>query len=467
MPPHARTRYHARWVVPVATPPVEQGTVVVDGAHIAWVGPRDHAPPGGADEDLGDAILLPGLVNAHTHLELTVMRGFLEDLPFFDWVRTLTRARAEALTAADLADAAMLGVAEGLAAGITTFGDTGDSDAPFDALLALGARGVAYREVFGPDPEQAPAALDGLRAKVEAMRARATPLVHVGVSPHAPYSVSDRLFFEVARYAERERLPVAVHVAEGEDESALVERAEGPFAAFLAGRGIVVEPRAPGPVALLRVAGLLRAGTLLIHCVRATPGDIRAIAHAGGGVAHCPASNAKLGHGIAPLAEMLAAGVRVGLGSDSMASNNQMELLAEARLALLLQRSRRPAASLGAGPQRAPGPHGHGVTARAALRLATLGGAEALRLDADIGSLEHDKQADMVAIRVDPRSGPVRDPVTALVHAPAAARVARVWVAGREVARDGHVHGFDPAIAARVSAAAARLSQWRHERTRR
>jgi cytosine/adenosine deaminase-related metal-dependent hydrolase len=467
MPPHARTRYHARWVVPVATPPVEHGTVVVEGEHIAWVGARSHAPAGGADEDLGDVVLLPGLVNAHTHVELTVMRGFLEDLSFIDWVRTLTRARAEALTAEDLADSALLGVAEGLAAGITTFGDTGDSDGPFDALRTLGARGIAFREVFGPDPDAAPASLAGLQAKVEAMRARATPLVHVGVSPHAPYSVSDRLFFEVARYAERERLPVAVHIAEGEDEGALVERAEGPFAAHLAGRGIMVEPRAPGPVALLRVAGLLRAGTLLIHCVRATTDDIRAIAHAGCGVAHCPASNAKLGHGIAPLSDMLAAGVRVGLGSDSMASNNQMELLGEARLAVLLQRARAAALPGSPGHHGHHGHHANGLSARAALRLATLGGAEALRLDAEVGSLEHGKQADLVSFSLDPRVGPVQDPVGALVFSPYAARVDRVWVAGREVVRDGRVHGLDAAIPARVSAAAARLSQWRHARTRR
>ncbi len=264
--------------------------------------------------------------------------------------------------------------------------------------------------------------------------------------------MSDRLFYEVGTYAAREKLPIAVHVAESEEESALVERAEGPFATFLAGRGIVVEPRAPSPIGLLRVAGLLRAGTLLIHCVRASGDDIRHLAQHGCGVAHCPASNAKLGHGTAPLTELVAAGARVGIGSDSMASNNQMDMLTEARLALLLQRARGNKAR-------------HALNARAALRLATLGGAEALRLDAEVGSLEHGKQADMVAMSLDAAAGPVQDPVTALVFSPRAARVRRVWVAGRERVRDGVVCGFDPAIPARVSAAAARLSQWRHVRT--
>lgn len=448
-----RVRYHARWIVPVAAPVIEQGTVVVEGDRIAWVGPRAHAPATDREEDLGDAILTPGLVNAHTHLDLTVMRGALEELPFFDWVRTLTLAKREALTAEDLRDAALLGVAEGLAAGITTFGDTADNDAGFGALCALGARGIAYREVFGPDPAARADAMRGLADAVAAMRARATPLVRVGVSPHAPYSVSDALFAAVAEYAQREALPVAVHIAEGEDESALVTRGEGPFAEFLRGRGIAVARRAPGPVALLRAAGLVRAGTLLIHCVRADHEDVRSVAHAGCGVAHCPASNAKLGHGIAPLAEFLAAGARVGLGSDSMASNDQMDLLGEARLAVLQQRARSGRPDL--------------LGARAAFRLATLGGAEALRLDGEVGSLEAGKQADLVAFGLDPLAGPAPDPLAALVFAPRAARVRRVWVAGVERVRDGIVTGLDPALPARVAGAAARLAQWRRARTAR
>lgn len=445
----ARVRYHARWVVPIATPPLEDGTVITERDRIVWVGPRAHAPAGGRDEELGDSILTPGLVNAHTHLELTMMRGFLEDLPFFDWVRTLTRARAEVLTARDASDAALLGVAEGLRAGITTFGDTADSAAPFDALRALGARGIAFREVFGPDPVEATAALARLQAGVAEMRKDATPLVRVGVSPHSPYSVSNALFAAVGTWAKQEALPLAIHLAESEEEDALVQRGEGPFADFLRARGIAVARRAPASVPLVRVAGLARPDTLLIHCVRVSPEDIRALANAGCGIAHCPVSNAKLGHGVAPLAEMVAAGARVGLGTDSMASNNQMDILGEARIAVLQQRVR---ASAGVG---AP------ITARGALRLATLGGAEALRLDEEVGSLEVGKQADLAVFSVEPVGAPTPDPVAALIFAPAHARVTRVIVAGEERMRDGRVQGFDPAISARVEAAAGRLAQWR------
>ncbi len=447
-----RVRYHARWVVPIATPPIEHGTLIVQDDRIAWVGPTAQAPAGGRDEQLGDAILTPGLVNAHTHLDLTAMRGFLEDLPFFEWVRTLTRARAGVLGEADLLDSATVGIADGLRAGITTFGDTADSDAGFDAMRAMGVRGIAYREVFGPDPADADASLAGLRAKVTAMQARgaANALVRVGVSPHAPYSVSDALFAAVARYAASERLPVAVHIAESADEHALVTEAAGPFADFLVGRGIHVKVRGTGEIELLRAAGLLRAGTLLIHCVRATAPDVRTIANTGCGVAHCPASNSKLGHGVAPLAALLAAGARVGLGSDSMASNNQMDMLTEARLAVLQQRSL-------AG-------RGDVLSARAALRLATLGGAEALRLDAEVGSLEAGKQADFATFLIDPIYGDVSDPAAALIFASHGVRVGRVVIAGVERMRDGVVAGLDERLPARVAAISRRLVEWREWR---
>jgi cytosine/adenosine deaminase-related metal-dependent hydrolase len=416
-------RWHARWVLPVATPPIVDGTVVTEGERITWVGPRAQAPAG-RDEELGDSILTPGLVNAHSHLDLT---------------------------ADDLRDAALLGVAEGLSRGITTFGDTADNAAPFDAMRTLGARGIAYREVFGPDPSQSAESLRGLEEAVRDMRARADARVRVGVSPHAPYSVSDALFRAVAEYASREGLPLAVHIAESAVEDDLVIRGAGPFAQFLRGRGIAVETRADGAIALLDADGLLRTGTLLIHCVRASASDIRRIADTGCGVAHCPASNAKLGHGIAPLQEFVAAGVRIGLGSDSMASNDAMDLLAEARLAVLQQRARLKRSDL--------------FPARAALRLATMGGAEAMRLDGEIGSLVPGKQADLAAFRMDGVTGPVEDPFAALIFASSGARAHRVVVAGVERVRDGVVAGFDPSVAGRVAATAARLAQWRRSRS--
>ncbi|MHB8839220.1 MAG: amidohydrolase family protein [Gemmatimonadaceae bacterium] len=441
-----RTRYHARWVLPIVTPPIEEGTVIVEGDRIAWVGPRAQAPAGGVDDDLGDAVLLPGLVNAHTHLELTVMRGFLEELAFFDWVRTLTRARHAVLTDAMLLDSARLGVVEGLRAGVTTFADTGDSSAPFDAMRELGVRGVAFREVFGPDPAQVERSLAELRSKVEAMRALETSLVRVGVSPHAPYSVSDALFAAVATYATEEALPVAVHIAEGEDESRLVERAQGPFADFLRSRGLEVEPRARSPITLLERCGVLAARPLLIHAVRADAPDIAAMARHRCAVAHCPASNAKLAHGVAPLLEMLDAGLVVGLGSDSMASNNRMDIIGEGRLASLQQRTRSRRVDA--------------LPARQVLELATRGGARALRPDGAVGVLAEGHQADLAAFALAPPALPVHDIATAVVHA-GGAPARRTVVAGQLCVRDGVVLREDAALAHRVQLHADALGRWR------
>ncbi|MDQ8154459.1 MAG: amidohydrolase family protein [Gemmatimonadota bacterium] len=441
-----RTRYHARWVLPIAQPPIADGTVVVDGDVVAWVGPRSQAPAGGVDDDLGDAVLMPGLVNTHTHLELTVMRGFLEELAFFDWVRTLTRARHFVLDAERLLDSARLGVVEGLRAGVTTFGDTGDSAAPFDALRELGARGIAFREVFGPDPAQCEASLAGLREKVAAMRPHETPLVRVGVSPHAPYSVSEPLFAVVTEYAVAEALPIAVHIAESADESLLVERGLGPFADFLRTRGLEVEPVARSPIALLERCGVLAARPLLIHAVRADAPDIAAMARHRCGVAHCPVSNAKLAHGVAPLLELLAAGLAVGLGSDSMASNNRMDIIGEGRTAMLQQRARTRRADA--------------LPAHAVLSLATEGGAHALGLGDRIGVLAPGFQADLAAYALHEAHAPVHDVAAALVHA-GGTPARRTVVAGRLLVRDGEVLHQDPGLASRVQASADALGRWR------
>jgi cytosine/adenosine deaminase-related metal-dependent hydrolase len=365
-------RYHARIVRPVSGPDIENGTVVVDGEVIAYVGPRAGAPPG-ADTELGDVILAPGLVNAHTHLDLTVLRGRFDGLKFFEWIRALTAARA-ALSADELLESARAGIREGLLAGITTFADTAPNDAPFEAMRELGVRGIAYRELFGPDPAQCESSMAALREAIAAMRPRETALVRVGVSPHAPYSVSDELFASAALFASAQQLPLATHIAESLDESQLVANGEGAFADFLRGRGIAVTPRGRTPVEALERNGVLGAHTLLIHCIRCDDRDIAAIAKHRCGVATCPVSNQFFGHGAARVGAMLLESVNVGIGTDSMASNDKMDVLAEARVAL-----------------------GERGTERAAWELATLGGARALGMHATIGSLDAGKQADLAA----------------------------------------------------------------------
>jgi 5-methylthioadenosine/S-adenosylhomocysteine deaminase len=441
------TRYHARWVCPISAVPIADGTVIEEQGRITFVGARTDAPATGPDVELGDAILLPGLVNAHCHLELTAMRGFLDGLEFLEWILRLTRSRHAVLTTESMLDAARLGVEEGLRAGITTFADTGDSGTGFDAMLERGVRGICYREVFGPDPAQCASAIEGLRAKVATMRPRETGLVRVGVSPHAPYTVSDELFRATAAFAAESVLPLAVHIAESALESDLVIDAAGRFADGLRGRGLTIEPRARTPVELLRTLGVLDVHPLLIHCVRVDGADLRAIVAHRCGVAHCPASNAKLAHGVAPLTAMMSSHVRVGLGSDSVASNDRMDLLEEARLASLFASAREQRADV--------------LPASRALELATLGGARARGLEDEIGTLEVGKAADLAAFPLDAdRRAPTHDPVAALIFALAGTPASFVAVAGKVLVRDGALVNPDRGLPARVQVVADQLGLW-------
>jgi cytosine/adenosine deaminase-related metal-dependent hydrolase len=443
------TIYTAAWVLPVAAPPIRSGAVLVGttGA-IEAVAPA-HSLRAGDDVariDLGNAMLLPGLINTHAHPELAAMRGLLENLPFHDWIPTLRRTRSgAALEAADHAAAALWTCAEAVAAGVTTMAATEDSGAALAALREAGMRGIVYREVFGPEPTQAAAALQDLRVRVAAMRDLATDLVRVGVSPHAPYTVSNELFELVADWARAESLPVAVHAAEAEAELKLVTQGAGPFAAGLRTRGIATPPRARSSIELLHATGVLAARPLLIHCVNVDADDIARIADAGATVAHCPVANARLGHGVAPAVAMMERGIAIGLGSDSVAANNRIDMIEEARIAQLMQRARLGSAAA-LPPDRL-------------LRMLTIDAARALGIDARTGTLEVGKDADLCAVRLDgPHTRPVHDPITTLLLSMRGADVMLTAVRGSVLYRDGRFLTLDlQAHAARLEDAAARL----------
>ncbi len=439
-------RYHARWVLPITQPPIENGTVVESDGLISYVGPRSAAPPG-PDYELGEAILLPGLVNTHTHLELTAMRGFLEDCGFTGWINKLRQSRNEVMNEESLLDSARFGILEGLEAGITTYADTCSSGAALQAMRDAGVRGIMYQEVFGPDPAHAEVAMRDLEDRVEALRLEQTDLVSLGVSPHAPYTVSDPLYAAAARFANSRKLPLAMHIAESQAELDLVARGTGDFAEGWRRRGIDVSPRARSSIALLEERGALERGALLIHCVRVDSDDIAIIARNRCSVAHCPASNAKFGHGIAPLLPLIAAGIRVGIGSDSVASNNRMDILDEARLSVLIHRAatRRHDA----------------FGAHDALQLATIGGARALGIDARVGSLEVGKDADLAAFSTaSARTIPIGDPYSAAIFALPGRSAELVTVKGRVLVERGRALGADKALAARVEAVGTALATW-------
>jgi 5-methylthioadenosine/S-adenosylhomocysteine deaminase len=415
----------ADWILPISGAPLEGGAVDVREGRIHAVGSARELLPAAEESrriDLGQAALLPGLVNTHAHLELTALRGFLEEDDFFSWIRKLTDTKYGRLDEEDLLCSARLGVIEATRAGITTIADIADAGVSLAALVEGGLRSVLYQEVFGPDPDQAEASLEGLKEKLAAHEAARTQRVSIGISPHAPYTVSRRLFEMVAEFALSGGYPVSVHAAESAAEAAFVQKAEGPFADYLRSRDIEVKPLGESTIRFLEETGLLETSPLLAHCIDCSEEDLRIVAGSGSAIAHCPKSNAKLGHGTAPLAAMLREGARVGLGSDGVVCNNTCDLLEEARFGALLQRAGGEEDILGAGDF---------------LRLATLGGAAALGLDGDIGSIEEGKLADLCAVNLGaPHLEPVLD-VEAAVLWSASARDVILTVVEGEVLYDG------------------------------
>lgn len=447
--------YCARWVLPVSVVPIERGAVAVEGARIVGVGTRAELSERFASatvEDFGEAAILPGFVNCHTHTELTAMRGFLEpeEGNFFAWLRKLTIARNERMTPEDIYASAAWGAVEALRAGVTCVGDASDAGAGvMRALNDVGMRAVVFQEAFGPDERTAQVKFDVAREKIEQLRGGETALVRLGLSPHAPYTVSRPLLEMLARYAHDEHLPLMMHAAESEAEELLMLEGRGPFAESFTARGLVFHSPGVSTVRHLEQTGILSTRPLLAHCIRVDGADIALLKGNGASVAHCPKSNAKLGHGRAPLAALLRAGVTVGLGSDSVASNNTCDMLEEARFALLASRA---AGDVLEG--------GRMIGAQEALALMTAGGARALHLERVTGALAVGLEADLTVVRLDgAHQTPTYEPAAALVFASSGRDVVLTLIAGREVFRDGRVTTVDEdALRARVQQVARRLA---------
>ena len=375
-------RIRAGRVHPVTAPPIEDGAVLVDDAgRIAAVGPHSQVrtPPRAEPLEFPDGVLVPGLVNCHTHLELTHLGGRNAERNFTTWIRRI-RELKEATPPEAFYEAAVAGVQDCWARGVTCVAETGSTGAVMRALRDLGGRGIVYQEVFGPDPAKLGASLADLEAAVLHLRPLVTSQLALGVSPHAPYTVSAPLYEAVAAFARRERLPIAVHLAESPEETLLVRDGTGPFADALRARGIAIEPRNCSPVAYLVQRGVVRRGTLCVHCVQVDADDVRMLAGARASIAYCRRSNQAHGHGAAPLTTFRVAGLRVGLGTDSVVSVGDLDMWAEAEAA--------------------------GLAGDEALRMLTLEGARALGWEQEIGSLEVGKAADVAVLTARPPDRP-------------------------------------------------------------
>lgn len=400
----------ARYVLPVSTPHIENGAVLVRGSRIVEIGDVEHLKKLHPDEpvkDFGLAALLPGFVDLHTHLEYSAMRGLVDDLPYSSWKYQLLQ-KERLFTSQDWDDSALLGALESMQSGITTIADVTGTGASGHAAQASGLRAFVYRELSTMDKHEVPEVMDAAVADIEAWRSTTDPeRLTIGIAPHAPYSCHPELFHRVAEYAQ-DGTPVSLHLAGSREEYQFVKYGASKLATDVRN---VFDADAPlwlptgvSPVRYVLQWGILDVPNILaVHCTQVDDDDIEILANHDVSIAHCPRCNAKLGMGIAPITRFLRAGLRVGIGTDSPAASNSMDMFEEMRIGLLLQR-----AALG---------EEHFMIARQFVKMATLDAARALGIDDQVGSLEPGKQADIIAVDLS-RSHqiPTHYPYSTLVH---------------------------------------------------
>ena len=393
----------ADWVLPIEGPPIEAGAVAVEDGRIVAVGPAAELGEGARYED---AVIVPGFINAHSHLEYAVYAGFGDSLTdFAEWIRLHTE-RKRRVGWEEYIAIARLGAAESLRSGVTTVGDCSFSGASAVAMDELGLRGLAYLEVFGADPDEALAQFEELRLRAEP---HLSGRVQLGVSPHAPYSISPEVYRACAGLG----LPVATHISESESEVRYLLDGGGPWETI---DWLVAPPGTTGTRLLAR-EGLLGPDVLAAHCVVVEPDEIALLAEHDVAVVHCPRSNAYVGCGIAPLRELRDAGVRVGVGTDGVSSTPSHDFFDELRAAVMMARAR----------ERRP----DALTATQALELGTLGSARALGLDAETGSLRPGKRADIAVVSLTGSPYlPWEDPAAAVVFGGSPDRVIATFVDG-------------------------------------
>ncbi|MCL2654198.1 MAG: amidohydrolase family protein [Coriobacteriia bacterium] len=437
----------ARYVLPVSAPSIENGAVVVRDEKIVAVGAASDLERAYADEpvtDFGLAALIPGFVDAHTHLEYTALRGIVDDVPYAQW-KSKVMAHEAAFTARDWEDSAQLGALEALASGITTIADITQTGASGRAAQDVGLRGVIYREVEGMERHQLDAVMDRALADIAEWEAAFdADRLEVGIAPHSPYSCHPQLFSAVRDYAADGR-PVAMHLAGSLEEYQFVK-----YGSSMLGFEVREQYDAAAPLWLPTGVSPVRyvdqwqifsvPRFLAIHCTQVDREDIEILARSQVAIATCPRCNAKLGMGTAPIDEFLEAGLTIGLGTDSPAATNTMGMFAEMSNGLLIQRSQST-------PTRK-----RFFSAHQYLQFATLDGARALGLDDRVGSLEPGKLADLVVVDLTHSAQvPTREPESALVHTSHRSDIVLVMVGGKALYADGDWTGQDgAAIKARV-----------------
>ncbi|MEI7613996.1 MAG: TRZ/ATZ family hydrolase [Betaproteobacteria bacterium] len=409
----------ARWIIPIepAHTVLENHSVAIDKGRIVAILQHSEATLRFAPKTLKQLphhVLIPGLVNLHTHSAMSLLRGIADDLPLMEWLQNhIWPAEAKHASEQFVYDGTLLACAEMLRGGTTCFNDmyfypkaTAKAALASGMRAAIGLITIDFPTAYAVDSDDYLA--KGLAARDEL---REEPLLSWCLAPHAPYTVSDRNFTKVLTLAEQCDLPIHLHLHETKQEIEDSVRLFG-----------------MRPVERLHRLGLLSPGLIAAHGVHLDPDEIKLLAQHSCSIAHCPSSNLKLASGIAPITELTREGVNIGLGTDGAASNNRLDVFQEMRLAALLAKGISGQADA--------------VSAHQALRMATLGGAQALGLDAEIGSVTEGKSADLCAININDISlSPCYDPASLLVYSAGREFVSDVWVAGKNHVMDGQLTG--------------------------
>ena len=409
--PAAEQLLSARWIIPVEPDGLvlEQHTLVIGDGRILEILPTDEARGRYSDaphEDFPAHALIPGLINAHTHAAMSLMRGIADDRPLMEWLTDhIWPLEQKWMGEAFVRDGSDLAMAEMIRGGITCFNDmyffpevTAQQVIRCGMRAMLGMILVDFPSAWASGPAEY--LEKGLALRDEWLN---DSLLSFAFAPHAPYSVSDDPLLRVATLAAELDLPIHMHLHETADE---IEQSRQQFGMR--------------PITRLKQLELMGPGYIAVHMTQLTEEEIALIAQTGASVVHCPESNLKLASGFCPVAKLVEAGVNVAIGTDGAASNNDLDVMGEMRMTALLAKAVSGNASA--------------IPARTALRMATLNGARALGLDADIGSLEPGKWADITAIRLDGiETQPLFDPISDLVYAASRHQVSDVWVGGRRL----------------------------------
>lgn len=418
------TALWAPWALPIASPPMRNALIELRDGRITAVTasvPRERATEIPGCTICDDCIIAPGFVNAHSHIEYAAYGALSDGLSFTAWITDHIR-RKRRLGPDHMLASAQLGAWQSIAGGITATGDASYSGDALQAMLDVGMRGRVYLEVFGLSEEEAAWASVLGRAQQLEQVAGSGSMVAVGISPHAPYTVSRRLYGLVARSG----LPTMTHLLESEDELECTIHGRGELAEALTHTVGRAPAWGESPLRALLHDESLHANSVAVHCVHIAPDEIEGLAARSISVAHCPRSNARLGCGVLDLTALDRAGVVVALGTDSPASAGPIDMFAEMRCAIEMHRS------AGRDPVW--------PSAARVLRMATLDAAAALDLEG-AGQLAPGAHADIVVAQ----TGPVADPTIAYVLGCTPADVELVLVAGRERWRRDRTRGLQVA----------------------